>query len=185
VNAPDEKIKLGIRVALRHVTLGPLGERAEPFVLCPISHSAERVDDCRGCARFAGLSLDARSGEAILRCAFSADDPDHEAARVPHELSHTPVSAIMSKPVFCATADMDIKDMAAIFLSEQVGAMPVIDEAGDLIGIVSKTDAMQRFYDRAEANDLAEIAQIVEQHEPEPAREQRLVAASYGPQLWT
>jgi CBS domain-containing protein len=47
---------------------------------------------------------------------------------------------IMTTPVVTVTRDTHIKDAAALMVERAISAMPVVDEAGDLVGIVSEAD---------------------------------------------
>jgi len=54
-----------------------------------------------------------------------------------------PVSQVMTAPVTCVTCDLGIEAAAALFLDEQIGALPVVDYEGQPIGIITKSDLMR------------------------------------------
>ncbi|HUU04096.1 MAG TPA: CBS domain-containing protein [Myxococcota bacterium] len=55
----------------------------------------------------------------------------------------TTVMAHASKPVTTASADMPVQEAAQIFVESRIGCLPVVDEAGRLIGIVTQTDLLK------------------------------------------
>lgn len=57
---------------------------------------------------------------------------------------------IMSEPVITVTPETPIVDAAKLMLRHHVGALPVIDRAGHLVGIVSDGDFIRRPEARAE-----------------------------------
>ena len=51
---------------------------------------------------------------------------------------------IMTKGVICIDVKSSIFDAADLLLSERVSALPVVDDKGSVIGIVSEADLMRR-----------------------------------------
>ncbi len=47
---------------------------------------------------------------------------------------------IMTKNVICVKPDMRISELDKIFVRDRINGAPVVDENGDLIGVVSKSD---------------------------------------------
>ena len=58
-------------------------------------------------------------------------------------MQKTSVMAHASRPVTTATADMPVQDAAQIFVESRIGCLPVVDEQGRLIGIVTQTDLLK------------------------------------------
>ena len=56
---------------------------------------------------------------------------------------HVPVADVMTAPVTCVTCDLGLEAVAALFLDEQIGALPVVDYEGQPIGILTKSDLMR------------------------------------------
>lgn len=50
------------------------------------------------------------------------------------------VTAVMSRPVVTVAPDATIKDAARLLISNSISALPVVDGAGELVGIVSEAD---------------------------------------------
>jgi CBS domain-containing protein len=51
---------------------------------------------------------------------------------------------VMSEGVMSVSADATVFETAKLLVNAQVSALPVVDEAGDMIGIVSEADVIQR-----------------------------------------
>lgn len=51
---------------------------------------------------------------------------------------------VMTSPVIYVMAETPVKEIAAVMLRERISAVPVIDEGGQLVGMVSEGDLIQR-----------------------------------------
>ena len=51
---------------------------------------------------------------------------------------------IMTREIISVTLETSIKDLAHKFVETRVSSMPVVDESGDLKGIVSETDLVEQ-----------------------------------------
>jgi acetoin utilization protein AcuB len=54
-----------------------------------------------------------------------------------------PVSQVVSTGVFSVGPDADVIDVVDLMIDQQIGAVPVVDEDGALIGIVSYVDLLR------------------------------------------
>lgn len=169
-------------ITFRRVTIERVGNRNEPLAFCPRILAVTAVVDCRSCERFAGLCAEPNDGHLLLRCGFGDGEPvgcdTHNGTHgaLPLGLMRAPVSEIMTAPVHCARADTALGDLAAIFLGEQVGAIPVHDATGKPIGIVTKTDAMERYYDCGEEAISADALEVLDQTEGTTRERKEVVA---------
>ena len=50
------------------------------------------------------------------------------------------VGEIMTRELITVTKETPVRDLAAIFTTRRVGSVPVVDGAGNLLGIVTETD---------------------------------------------
>lgn len=51
---------------------------------------------------------------------------------------------IMTRDVFSVTVDTDVQELSRIFVEKGVSAMPVTDDKGRLLGIVTETDLVEQ-----------------------------------------
>jgi CBS domain-containing protein len=59
--------------------------------------------------------------------------------------SNVEVGEIMHRGVVTATPGMRLSDAAKLMAKERIGGLPVIDEAGALVGIVTEADILRAF----------------------------------------
>ncbi len=71
--------------------------------------------------------------------------------------SDVPVRDVMSGGVRTATPDDSIESVLALMGSEQVRRIPIVDERGSLVGVVSQADLLRK------AGDATKVEQTVEQ----------------------
>lgn len=65
--------------------------------------------------------------------------PGHARERMQQMLG-TLASDVMSSPVVTVGPDMSVEDLAELMLKRRVNPVPVVDAAGQLMGIVSRAD---------------------------------------------
>lgn len=54
------------------------------------------------------------------------------------------VKEIMSSPVICAPEDASVKDLARLLSRHEISAVPITDQSGAVIGLVSEYDLLAR-----------------------------------------
>lgn len=57
-----------------------------------------------------------------------------------------PVSAVMTRRVKTVRPDTSLDVAMDLMMAKDIGHLPVVDDAGALVGIVSKTDVVRRFF---------------------------------------
>jgi len=57
-------------------------------------------------------------------------------------MRHALAREIMSSPVITASPDMSFKDIVAIMLEHGISGLPIVDEGGRLVGMVSEADLL-------------------------------------------
>ncbi|MBT5829162.1 MAG: CBS domain-containing protein [Candidatus Latescibacteria bacterium] len=53
------------------------------------------------------------------------------------------VADIMSKSVLTATPDTNIREIARVLFEERIGCMPIVDEEGLVVGIITRSDILR------------------------------------------
>ncbi|MGL4338278.1 MAG: CBS domain-containing protein [Turicibacter sp.] len=73
---------------------------------------------------------------------------------------NTKVEEIMTSPVFCITENSEIGSAISLMADKQVRRLPVIDDAQQLVGLISLGDlAMHQLTDGRAGNALKEISE--------------------------
>ena len=80
-------------------------------------------------------------GEADVRASAAGD----LAARLA-EIGPAPVEEYMTWPVYSATPDMSVEEVAALVTEHDINRIPVVDEKGCVVGIISRHDLLRGMY---------------------------------------
>jgi CBS domain-containing protein len=72
-----------------------------------------------------------------------------------HAMLHEPVSQIMTKQVICAPPDAQVDELMQLMTERRVRHIPVTDESGALLGIVSIGDVVKSRLDELEGERSA------------------------------
>lgn len=134
------------RFLVRTVTLEPDGDRAIPVAVCPRRLSLLPVQECRACADFAGLCINPEHGAPFIRCTFTEAPFIQSAA-----MTESNPSACVADVMRPATNRTDLSatfDQALEAMNDRE-VIPVVDSRGRAVGLIGKTDILQRLYERA------------------------------------
>jgi CBS domain-containing protein len=74
----------------------------------------------------------------------ACDLDDGDALQLPTIADLLPVSRVMSREVVCAGDDLDIGPLMDLMISRHIGCVPVVDERGRPIGMVTKFDVVEQ-----------------------------------------
>jgi predicted transcriptional regulator len=74
---------------------------------------------------------------------------------------------IMNPEVVAVPQDMDLRDLAKLFLKEGFTGAPVVDAAGELVGVISQTDLV--YYNLTRGDQLVDESQFYHQARVEGA----------------
>ncbi|HSD85320.1 MAG TPA: CBS domain-containing protein [Anaerolineae bacterium] len=66
---------------------------------------------------------------------------------VTYLLSKIKVGDVMTKQVITVTEDTTLEDAARILVDNKIGGLPVVNEAGAIVGIITETDIFKAFID--------------------------------------
>jgi CBS domain-containing protein len=131
------------------------------FAACP-RRRATAVDACAGCPHLEHISVK-DDGTGQVSCAI-----DETAA--PNELR---VGDVMTRDVICIEKDAPLAEAARLLATACVSGLPVVDEKGRAVGVVSQSDIVDAV---AVAGDLCErLVRDVMMHAPIVVREADLL----------
>lgn len=82
-------------------------------------------------------------GSHSLRMPICEADGE-ELPQVPTIADLVPVRRIMSREVVCAREDLDVGALLDLMVRRRIGCVPVVDERGRPIGMVTKTDVVEQ-----------------------------------------
>jgi len=103
-------------------------------------------EDCLLCDDCEGIGEDA--GRRYLAClAPTPPEPSTQRWRIPSGTrgtsTTTPISELMTPIALCVRDDVSIETVATMLLENGISAMPVVDESGRPIGVISTTDLVR------------------------------------------
>jgi CBS domain-containing protein len=117
------------------------GER-DLAVACPQRVGPVPITQCVMCELCGGLDVDPKSGLSGVRCdvagaATPGVQPTKTGAR------NTPIASIMTENVVSVSPDTTLENIEWLMVDRRIGAVPVLDERGRPLGIVSKLDILR------------------------------------------
>ena len=130
----------------------------ELSVFCHRRGGSVPVDTCLSCSDCGGLHLDPSERNTFLMCRDSGEQiPQRQA--VPAEVELPPrvdpaVAAVMTSHVVCVSADLSLDALTILMLEKGISGVPVVNEEGKPVGVVSKTDLLRRRGSDLEAGEV-------------------------------
>ena len=151
---PENRPARGGRLAIhtRRVLTGVGEVQLDRTVDCPRRTQAIDVEICLSCPDSHG-EVTQQGGRGFVRCDEARSSGDYRLEELTRStLSglglHTPVSEVMTPCVICVRADVATDSIIALMDQHRISAVPVVDERGRPIGLVSKTDLLRELQDR-------------------------------------
>jgi len=109
---------------------------------------------------------DGRHVEGFVSARDLLQQPDHE-----------PIFKVMSDDLLVAHPEMNIDDAARVILRSGIQKLPVVDDAGNLVGIISNADVIRSQIERATPGKVDNLMQTLENiHGVAVSQERRDVA---------
>ena len=107
------------------------------------------------------MSLDPGEQSGVLKCHPANTTIPRSSPRVGFErgstrsadrklatlADSTPISALMSGEVYCVSEDVSVQALAALLIEGGFSDVPVVDEGGKPIGVVSQADLIRHHYE--------------------------------------
>ncbi len=87
-----------------------------------------------------------------------------------------PVFTVMAEDLIVAHPEMAVTDAARVILRSGIQKLPVVDDAGNLVGIISNTDVIRSQIERATPGKVDKLIETLTRiHDIEPTKERRPV----------
>ncbi|WP_233741010.1 CBS domain-containing ParB/RepB/Spo0J family partition protein [Halobaculum saliterrae] len=84
-----------------------------------------------------------------------------------------PLFTVMSDDIIVAHPEMDVNDAARVILRSGIQKLPVVDDAGNLVGIISNTDVIRSQIERATPEKVGKLMRTLEEIHGVTASEDR------------
>lgn len=151
--------KLPIRV--RRVIARNGSETSQLTVFCPLQRKSLMLENCKICEHYLGGRAEGDGGDSSLICSHLtaeavsepvATDPVPSFGKtISAEALSSPVAGIMTRNVLCVRSDLLVDDLVLLLVEHAVSGVPVVNETGKPVGVVSRADLLWESYDEAEA----------------------------------
>ncbi|WP_340101873.1 ParB/RepB/Spo0J family partition protein [Salinibaculum salinum] len=89
------------------------------------------------------------------------------------EDDHEPIFKVMTTNLLVAHPGMEINDAARVILRSGIRRLPVVDDAGNLVGIISNADVIRSQIERATPGKVDKLMRTLENIHGVAAREER------------
>ena len=89
------------------------------------------------------------------------------------EDNHEPIFKVMTNDLLVAHPEMEINDAARVILRSGIRRLPVVDDAGNLVGIISNADVIRSQIERATPGKVDKLMRTLENIHGVAAREER------------
>jgi len=83
-------------------------------------------------------------------------DPSASCDRTRTSADQVPLTLIMSRDTVCARRDLEATRLVELMAQSRVGCVPVVEESGRPIGMVTKLDLVERLF-AAEGGEIAPV----------------------------
>jgi CBS domain-containing protein len=87
--------------------------------------------------------------------------------------NHDPIFKVMTDDIIVAHPDMRITDAARVILRSGIQRLPVVDDAGNLVGIISNADVIRSQIERATPEKVGKLKRTLESIHGVEAKEER------------
>lgn len=152
-----------LTIRTRRTIAGDGEETSFSTAFCPLHERSVAIVECEGCSRFHSLHFDPGDRATSVVCG-AAPEPPHEEIGGPPDPA-TPLAAIMTRDVVCVRADVDVAEVREIMVDRGFGGMPVVDEDGKPIGIISRADVLRAERDRGDTDEAQRVTAKPKDHD--------------------
>ena len=123
---------------------------------CPVRDRALSLEECMACRHCRGNGAQARGNGEMVGCGDPmarrhSGEEMLRSARPSSLADRTPLWQVMRPCVVCVRQDLGIDALMSLFVGFDLRSVPVVDEAGRPIGVVSRSDLVNHWYESENA----------------------------------
>ncbi len=112
-------------------------------IYCKRQGELQDLEHCRGCEHLESMPLGAIGPGSSVRCHAEARAPEARPESLGELAARTPIVEVLRRRVLCVEKGATWEFLEGLLLEQKLDAVPVLDESGLLVGIVSKTDLLR------------------------------------------
>ena len=158
--SPGQQPK-SLEVRVRQTLSGDGATTSRATIYCPGQGRSLDLTDCLSCKEFVEMSLDLGGQSGVLKChpfegriprslpqgALERGSASSAGGKLATLADSTPISALMSSNVCCVRPDVSVQALASLLIEGGLSGVPVVDERGAPIGVVSQADLVRHHYE--------------------------------------
>jgi CBS domain-containing protein len=142
-------------VRRRRILTGSGEAKTVRTVSCPAHGDAVPLSMCADCSRAQHFDRAGNEVSAVVCVPALGPEPhsgwSHLLHRIlPSAADRVTIAEAMAREVTCVTSDVSVETLEALFVEENVAAVPVVDDDGFPIGLVSKSDLVRAQYENGD-----------------------------------
>jgi CBS domain-containing protein len=151
----------GLPIRVRRIIARDGGEAALATVFCPMQAKSLKLSDCKVCQRYVRTQPDDTPGDSSLICSHQTAGPvsapvgtksvSGATKAIPAKALSASVAAVMTRNVVCVRPDLRVDDLVLLLVEHGISGVPVVNDAGKPVGVVSRADLLWESYDETEA----------------------------------
>lgn len=108
--------------------------------------------------KLVGILSDRDIREAMLPVGLLPGTSEQEMEEI---LANTPVEKIMTRKVVTATVQDSLEDAIVLLHDFRVNALPVVDDNGKVVGIITRTDILEAFIEALGIGEVSSRLEVV------------------------
>ena len=128
---------LRLPVRMRITELGDERREEGLYVECPVRHEVLSLRECLECSLAVDFPTEGDQREVLCRASQPVSDTPRRRA------SEVRVTEVMRPCVTCVDAGLSLSELASVFTRCGQHSLPVVDEDGRFVGIVSPHDMVR------------------------------------------
>jgi len=154
----QRRVSPGLPIRVRRVIARSGGETSQATVFCPVQGKSLVLEECKICERYSGIGAEANAVGSSLICSHGCDEAIRQSAElkprsrgISAKALNASVAEIMTREVLCVRQDLRVDDLVLLLVEHGISGVPVVNENGKPVGIVSRADLLWESYDEVEA----------------------------------
>jgi CBS domain-containing protein len=152
---PDRKL---LPIQVRRTVEPDARPGMELSVFCSRRGGSVALEDCLACTDCGGLHLDPSERNTFLMCRGSTTasvvPPQDTPASTTSARGEPTVATVMTANVVCVSPELSLDALTLLMLERGISGVPVVDQDGVPLGVVSKTDLLRRDRREQQERDL-------------------------------
>lgn len=138
-------------------------------VQCPRRAQSTAFERCCGCAHKIAIDVNADGKSGTVECLVPDETAHHPRIDVAEAAVRVRLGDLIGLETTCVRSDIRIQAVTDLLVAQRLRAVPVVDDARRLVGIVSKTDLLRRTQSRRRPRTVADAMTPIVHGLPEDA----------------